>query len=98
MFKGPRPHRPQDLAVEQLNQPSPHRLLHTKDVIRKLKKFNHFLYVWGTKGGFYLPPRSALTWHYVSQVLGGEKSLLRVEDVGRLQELPKAKGLQVNLL
>lgn len=70
--------------------------LRASDVARKLKSFDHFLYVWGTKGGYYLPPKSALTWHYISQVLAGEKKLVRLDQVGHVQELPRAKGYLIN--
>lgn len=87
--------RPKDLNIEAQIPATPNRSLKTQDVARKLKSFDHFLYVWGTKGGYYLPPKSALTWHYISQVLAGEKLLLRIQQVGHVQELPKAKGFLV---
>jgi hypothetical protein len=74
------------------------RLVKAKDIARKIKSFDHFLYVWGGKGGYFMPPKSALSWHYISQILAGEKKLLLIKDVGHVQELPKSKGLLVRSL
>lgn len=94
----PRPNRRNDLAEEGVVRQAPHTMVRALDVARKLKSFDHFLYVWGAKGGYFLPPRSALTWHYVSQVLAGEKLLLRADQVGHVQELPRAKGVLIEEL
>jgi hypothetical protein len=78
----------------QIGEHMPQRL-RAVDVARKVKSFDHFLYVWGSKANYYLPPRTALTWHYISQVLAGEKLLLRVNEVGHVLQVPKAKGMLV---
>lgn len=91
----PRPNRNIQPSPQQTQIGPSSRLVRALDVARKVKSFDHFLYVWGSKGGYYLPPKSALTWHYVSQVLAGEKRLLRVEAVGHALEIPKFKGLLV---
>lgn len=74
---------------------TPGRPMKAKEVARKIKSFDHFLYVWGSRGGYFLPPRSALTWAYISQVLGGEKKLLRVAEVGHVLDLPRARGMLI---
>ena len=62
------------------------------EVARRIRSFDHFAYVWGTKAGYYIPPHSSLTWHFISQVLAGEKKLLRAADVGFPFKVPKFKG------
>ena len=89
----------QTLIVAENEQPeAPALALKASEVARKIKSFDHFLFVWGTKAGYYLPQKNCLTWHYVAQVLAGEKRLLRVDQVGHVQELPKARGVLVNEL
>lgn len=68
------------------------------EVARKIKSFDHFAYVWGERGRFFLPPRRCLSWGYISQVLSGQKRLLKVSDVGRPVEIPKAKGILIRKL
>ena len=77
------------------NQPK-QRLVRAKDIARKVKSFDHFIYIWGSKGKYYLPPKSVLTWHYISQILAKEKRLLKLEQVGYQIEIPKVKGTLVN--
>ena len=72
--------------------------LKARDVARKIRSFEHFIYVWGHKARYYLPPRNCFTWHFVAQVLAQEKRLLKLEDVGHQLEVPKSKGLLVSEL
>ena len=72
------------------------KLVKAKDIARKIKSFDHFLYVWGHTGGYYMPPKSVFTWHYVSQILAQEKRLLKVSEVGHVLEVPKVRGSVVN--
>lgn len=69
-----------------------------KDIARKIKSFEHFIYLWGHKNNYYLPPKHVLTWRFVSQVLTGEKKLLKNSDVGRSIDIPKMRGIRVNQL
>lgn len=87
--------RQKQLHIEEQPARDQHSRIRASEVARKVKSFDHFLHIWGTKGGYYMPPKSALTWHYVSQILAGEKLLLRLQSVGHVQEVPKAKGLLV---
>lgn len=79
------------MKVEQL-------ALLASDVARKIRSFDHFAYVWGEKGGFFLPPKRCLTWQYIAQLLSGEKKLLKANDVGAVVELPKVRGVRVSSL
>jgi hypothetical protein len=72
------------------------RRVKAKEIARKLKSFDHFVYVWGEKGHYYIPPKSVLTWHYISQILAQEKRLLKLEEVGHMLEVPKVRGSVVN--
>ena len=65
------------------------------DVARKLKSFDHFIYLYGQKAGYYLPPKHVMSWTYISQILSEEKILLRSVDVGSLLVLPKCRGLAI---
>lgn len=67
----------------------------TKEIARRIKSFDHFVYIWGHKANFYLPPRHALTWHFISQVLAGHKKLLKNEIVGQCIEMPKVRGYRI---
>lgn len=67
-----------------------------KDIARKIKSFDHFIYLWGHKHNYYLPPKHFLTWRFVTQVLRGEKKLLKNSDVGKSIDIPKMRGLKVN--
>jgi hypothetical protein len=66
-----------------------------KEVARKIKSFEHFMYVWGEKARYYLPPKSALSWGYIAKILSGEKRLLKLDLVGYQIDLPRAKGFHV---
>lgn len=68
------------------------------DIARKIRSFDHFLFIWGERGGYYMPPKSVLTWKYIAQILSKEKKLLKASEVGAIVELPKAKGLLVESL
>ena len=74
------------------------KLIKAKEIARKLKSIDHFVFVWGQKGKYYLPPKSVITWHYVSQILCREKRLLKISDVGHTMEVPKVRGAVVNEL
>ena len=76
-----------------MNKP---KTLKAKHIARKIKSFDHFIYIWGEKAGYYLPPKSHITWHYISQVLSREKRLLRLGEVGHIIDIPKVKGALVN--
>lgn len=65
------------------------------EVARKLKSLDHFIYLYGHKAGYYLPPKDCLSWHYVSQILAEEKVLLKADKVGSELDLPKAKGFLI---
>ena len=67
-----------DMEVEHEAPVQQKTLVRAKDIARKIKSFDHFLYVWGHNGGYYLPPKSVFTWHYISQILAREKRLLKV--------------------
>ena len=72
--------------------------MRTKAVVNKIKSKDHFIYLWKEKGQYYLPPVKFISWHYVSQIIAGEKKLLKISKVGSIFNLPKAKGLCVNSL
>lgn len=72
------------------------RRVRAQEIARKLKSIEHFVYVWGTRAQYYLPPTKHITWHYISQVLAKEKRLLRLSDIGGLVDLPKIKGIVVD--
>lgn len=88
--------RVHNMDIEQGDVPAQRKLVKAKDVARKIKSFDHFLYVWGHTGGYYMPPKSVFTWHYISQLLAREKKLLKVEQVGHTLEVPKVRGAVVN--
>lgn len=67
----------------------------TKEIARKIKSFDHFVFLWGHKANYYLPPTHSLTWHFISQVLSGEKQLLKNEVVGMSIEMPKVRGYRI---
>ena len=69
-----------------------------KEVARKIKSFDHFIYLWGHKHGYYLPPKHSLTWSFIAQILTGKKKLLKIQTVGRSIDIPKMRGLRVNEL
>lgn len=70
-------------------------VLRAGDVARKLRSFDHFIYLYGQKAGYYLPPKHALTWSFVAQILAGEKMLLKASDVGPILSLPKSRGILI---
>lgn len=88
--------RLRNMEVEQVGVVNGGKLVKATEIARKIKSFDHFIYVWGYKAGYYLPPKNVLTWHYISQVLAHEKHLLKVERVGHEFEVPKARGSVVN--
>lgn len=72
------------------------KMVKAKEVARKIRSFDHFVYLWGEKAKYYLPPKKYITWHYISQILAREKKLLKIEQVGNPIELPKVKGFFIN--
>ena len=68
------------------------RKLKTRDIARKISSFDHFIYLWGDKAKYYLPPKRCLSWHYISQILSREKRLLKLDQVGHVLEVPKVRG------
>jgi len=85
-----------DIEEEEVQDTTSKKLIKAKDIARKVKSFDHFIFIWGEKGQYYLPPKSIMSWHYISQVLAQEKRLLKLEDVGHQLEVPKIKGNAVN--
>ena len=73
-------------------------MLSTKVVARKISSFDHFIYLWGTRCNYYVPPKHCLSWRYISQVLAGEKRFLKFNEVGNCVEIPKAKGMVIREL
>ena len=69
--------------------------LKIRDIARKLSSFDHFIYVWGVKAGYYVPPKSCLTWQFISEVISGRKKLLKASVVGVPLNIPKFKGVLV---
>jgi len=65
------------LEEKNLDESDVRRLVKAKEIARKIKSFDHFIYVWGQKGQYYLPPKNVITWHYVSQILAQEKNFLK---------------------
>lgn len=87
-----------NLDVEQIAQ-NPHQLtIKAKEVARKIQSVDHFIYIWGGKGGFFLPPKKFITWRFVAQLLSNEKRLVKSKDVATPVALPKVKGLYVEEL
>ena len=82
----------EEISADTMKQ----KFIKAKDIARKLKSFDHFIYVWGEKGRYYLPPKNTLTWHYISQILAKEKRLLKLDEVGHQIEVPKVRGKVVN--
>ena len=72
------------------------RIMKAGDVARKLKSFEHFIYLYGQKAGYYLPPKHVLSWTYIAQILAEEKILLRSVDVGSILVLPKCRGMMID--
>lgn len=93
-----KPTKRKTMVIEDANVglPQDTKRMRAQEVARKIKSLDHFCYVWGTKAGFYLPPRKCLTWHFVSQILAKEKLLLRLSDMEGLVDLPKVKGIIVD--
>ena len=87
---------PKQMDVEKSNSGGKVLTMRAKDIARKLKSFDHFVYVWGERGRYYLPPKSCITWHYISQILSKEKRLLKLDSVGHQIDIPKVRGSVVN--
>jgi hypothetical protein len=86
------------ITEERITAERKSKKVKAKEVARKIKSFDHFIYLWGEKARYYPPPKRCFTWHYISQLLAGEKKLLKIEDVGNPLELPKCKGIFVDEL
>lgn len=67
----------------------------TKEIARRIKSFDHFVYLWGHKANYFLPPKHSLTWHFISQILSGNKKLLKNDIVGRCIDMPKVRGYRI---
>lgn len=67
----------------------------SRDIARKLSSFDHFIYVWGVKAGYYIPPKSSLTWQFISEVICGKKKLIKASIIGVPLNIPKFKGILV---
>ena len=80
------------LNTEPTEQRRPNKFMKAKEIARKIRSFDHFIYLWGEKAKYYLPPKRFITWHYISQVLSCEKRLLKLDQVGHVAEIPKLKG------
>lgn len=89
----PRKHQPEP---QELNSGYPlNKQLKAKKIARKIRSFDHFIYLFGVKGGFYLLPRFTLSWVYIGQILSGEKKLLKSEEVGPPVNLPRFRGIVI---
>ena len=67
--------------------------MQTREVARKIRSIEHFMFLWGTKGGHYLPPKKSITWVFIRQILTGKKRLLLSRDIGEVIDLPKVRGI-----
>lgn len=70
----------------------------SKEVAEQIKSIDHFIFLYENEGKYFLPPRKLITWHYVRQILSGQKHLLKFEQLKSLYTLPKFRGLSVNSL
>lgn len=70
--------------------------LRAKDIATAIPSIEHFMYLFGTEGKYFLPPQSIVTWAYVKQILGGEKLLLKFDRVESQLFVPRTKGFKVN--
>ena len=68
----------------------------TRDIVKKIKSLQHFVYLYTEKGKFYLPPINYLTWEYVGEILSGQKKLLKAYQINSNFKMPKSKGMSVN--
>lgn len=81
-------------------EPRPRRprvVLKAGEIARKLRSFDHFAYLYGQRAGYFLPPKHALAWACVAQILSEEKLLLKASDVGPPLILPKSRGLHIEI-
>lgn len=67
----------------------------SKQVAKRIRTFDHFIFLWGHQSNYYVPPKHVLTWHFISQVLSGEKLLLRNDQIGTAINMPKMKGVRI---
>ena len=63
-----------------------------RQVLTKIKSKEHFMYIFGEKGNFYLPPKKYITFKYIKQILSGDKSLLSESELIKCFQFPKRKG------
>ena len=63
-----------------------------RSILRKVKSKEHFMFIFGEKGDFYLPPISYITFKFIKKVLSGEKSLLPNDELKKSFNFPKRKG------
>lgn len=85
------------IQVEEANSAPRTNLLtfKTGEIAQRLLSIDHAMFFFSQKCGFYLPPSHVISWHFVSQLLAGEKILLKASDVGAITRLPRAKGVMV---
>ena len=43
--------------------------MRAKDIAAQIQSIEHFMFLFGTEGKYFLPPKSVITWAYVKQVL-----------------------------
>lgn len=67
-----------------------------RDIAHQLQSIDHFIFLYENEGKYYLPPRKLITWHYVRQILSGEKLFIKVDQIRSMYTLPKSRGLCVN--
>lgn len=56
---------------------------------------DHFITLFQVQGGYFLPPKSFITWEFIRDVLNGTKSLLPLSQVQSLYVPPKVSELTV---
>lgn len=85
------------LDIEESNStPLPQTLtFRTGEIAGRLLSIDHAMYFFSQKCGFYLPPRHVMSWHFISQLLAGEKMLIKATEVGSIAQIPRAKGVMI---
>ena len=53
------------------------------------------MFLWSEVLGYYLLPQSSITWDSISEVIFGEKQLLKLSSLGETSAIPKVKDLQI---
>lgn len=101
--RGATPERPRNQRRQTLdrapppppiNEP-PANVVRSKEIAARIRSIDHFVFLFGNEGRYYMPPTSLITWHFVRQVISGEKQLLKQDRINGNFTVPKSRGFHV---